>query len=410
MRALGQWGSSVDRLGHGQADRGSDGEYSARKPARIGPLSPQALDYMLRPGAPEPRRPYLMPRPSVPLPLVGAVAALAFAAGRGAPSTAPPAVGPTEAAQLVSRALQEVAQASEPSVVQVRALARSRRGGSPRRLQDGSGVALTADGVVVTNEHVVRGADLVQVILSDGSLHPATVLGRDTRTDLAALRVEGIALRPMPLAEAPPRVGELVLAMGNPLGFGHTVTLGVVNGLGRSDLDIAQFEDYIQTDAAINPGNSGGPLVDLAGRAVGINVAMGLRSNGDEGLAFAIPARMVRHVVDQLVAHGTVRHARFGASLHPSYQFPRVAADDLAAGYTGRSRVKLREVDTDSPAAKAGLTSGDILLGIGTRRLTDEQSFRNAVMEAAPGDVVDVVTWRRGKELTLQLEFGAEGP
>jgi serine protease Do len=196
--------------------------------------------------------------------------------------------------------------------------------------------------------------------------------------------------------------------MGNPLGFGHTVTLGVINGVGRSNLDIAQYEDYIQTDAAINPGNSGGPLVDLDGRAVGINVAMGLESNGDEGLAFAIPAQMVRRVVDQIVAEGAVRHAWLGANIHFGPQFQRAAAADFAAGFTGRSRVKLRSVDTDSPAAKAGLLVGDIVLAVGERRLTDDQSYRNAVLEAGPGDAVDVVVWRAGKELVLPLVFGEE--
>jgi S1-C subfamily serine protease len=348
------------------------------------------------------------------LSLGGGLLALAFAAGRTvgpAAGDAPGVPAPLEAsdaARLVSEALQAVAATCEPSVLQVRALARSRRGGTPRRLQDGSGVALSADGVVVTNEHVVRGADLVQVILADGSVHAAEVLGRDPRTDLAVLRVTSVPLRPMPLAEAPPRVGELVLAMGNPLGFGHTVTLGVVNGVGRSNLDIAQYEDYIQTDAAINPGNSGGPLVDLEGRAVGINVAMGLESNGDDGLAFAIPAHMVRRVVDQIVAEGAVRHAWLGASIHFGGQFQRAAAADLAAGFTGRSRIKLRGIDTGSPAEQAGLLNGDILVAIGSRRLTDEQSFRNAVLEARPGDAVDVVLWRAGKELVLPVVFGEE--
>lgn len=345
------------------------------------------------------------------LSLGGGLLALTFGAGRlvgagEAPASRVPEA--SEAARLVSEAIQAVAASAEASVLQVRALAKSRRGGAPRRLQDGSGVALSADGVVVTNEHVVRGADALEVILSDGSVHPARVLGRDPRTDLAVLRVEGVALRPMPLADEPPQVGELVLAMGNPLGFGHTVTLGVVNGLGRSNLDIVQFEDYIQTDAAVNPGNSGGPLVDLAGRAVGINVAMGLESNGDKGLAFAIPARMVRRVVDQIVLDGAVRHARFGARPHWAGQFRRAAADDLAAGYTGRSQVKLREVEEGSPAAGAGLAVGDIVVSIGSRRLSDDQSLRNAILEARPGDAAEVVVWRAGKEHVLQLVFGEE--
>ncbi|MEZ6018139.1 MAG: trypsin-like peptidase domain-containing protein [Planctomycetota bacterium] len=350
-----------------------------------------------------------MPIPSraTNLTLGGGLLALAFSAGRAA-APAPPPLAPVEAAQLVSAALQEISARAEPSVLQVRALARSRRGGVTRRLQDGSGVVIAADGTIVTNEHVVRGADSLVVILHDGSEHPAEILGRDPRTDLAVLRVSDIALKPMELAEAPPEVGELVLAMGNPLGFGHTVTLGVVNGVGRSNLDIAQYEDYIQTDAAINPGNSGGPLVDLLGRAVGINVAMGLESNGDKGLAFAIPAQMVRRVVDQIVKDGTVRHAWLGARPHPAWQFPRVAADDLAQGYTGRSRIKVREVTASSPAAAAGLRSGDILLSIAGRRMLDEQSFRNASLEARPGDIVDIVVWRAGKELVLPLEFGEE--
>lgn len=182
-------------------------------------------------------------------PVAAGLVALGFGLGRAlAPATPRPAaslgdLAPRDAARLVSEAFQTIAAEAAPSVVQVRALQRSRRGGPPRRLQDGSGVVVSADGVVVTNEHVVRGADSLQVILGDGTVHSAAVLGRDPRTDLAVLRVKDVPLRAMPLAETPPTVGELVLAMGNPLGFGHTVTLGVVNGLGRSDLDIAQYED-----------------------------------------------------------------------------------------------------------------------------------------------------------------------
>lgn len=337
---------------------------------------------------------------------------LAFVAGRhvGVQETeaAAPApvqdlsLDPREAADQVSRALQAASKDAAASVVQVRSRGRGRRGS-----QEGSGVIVSGDGLVVTNHHVIENGTRFEIIYTDGTKEQATLLGSDRSIDLAVLRVNGDGpFEAMDLRMELPPVGELVLAVGNPLSLGHTVTLGVVNGLGREGLDIAEYENYIQTDAAINPGNSGGPLVDVHGRAVGITVAVGLESNGDGGLAFAIPAAMVRKVVDDIVEHGRLRRGYLGINTHGSRQWYDPTASDRLQGYEGKSRVKVRTVYKDTPADRAGLREDDIILSIGATKMFQRQSFLNALIEADPGDRVEIRLWRAGRELikTVVLE------
>ncbi|MEM1450609.1 MAG: trypsin-like peptidase domain-containing protein [Planctomycetota bacterium] len=344
------------------------------------------------------------------LPTFGAASALlgllvaAFGLGR---STAPLPPGPQDgpvdpraAAAQVSLALQAASADAALSVVQVESYANRR--GRTRKVLDGSGVVVDEEGLIVTNFHVVDGASSFRVVFTDGTRLSARLLGSDEDTDLAVLRVQSDeALRAMPLRLDLPPVGELVLAVGNPLSLGHTVTLGVVNGHGRSDLDIAQYENFIQTDAAINPGNSGGPLVDVQGRAVGITVAVGLASNGDAGLAFAIPAAMVEKVVAEITAHGRVRRAYLGVRTFYRWEAERALREDRKAGFDGSSRVKVREVLEGTPASRAGVRDGDVILSIGTREMKDSQSFTNALIEASPGEAVPVRVWRSGRVLSL---------
>jgi len=311
---------------------------------------------------------------------------------------------PRDAAAQVSLALQAASADAALSVVQVEAYAR--RGGRTRKVLDGSGVVVDEKGLIVTNHHVVEGASSFRVVFTDGTRLTAKLLGDDETTDLAVLQVTtNKKLQAMPLRTDLPPVGELVLAVGNPLSLGHTVTLGVVNGHGRNNLDIADYENYIQTDAAINPGNSGGPLVDVRGRAVGITVAVGLASNGDAGLAFAIPSAMVQKVVDEIVKHGHVRRAYLGVVTYRRYTVDRALSADRQNGYDGRSRVKVREVLADTPASSAGIKVGDILLKIGKREMIDSQGFTNALIEAAPGEAVSVRLWRDGQVHTKSVRF-----
>ena len=347
------------------------------------------------------------PRPPIlrPLGLSSALAGLLVAAfGLGIQVGGGPDLDPREAAARVSEALQTASADAARSVVQVESFRRSR--GRLRKVLDGSGVVVDPSGLVVTNHHVIEGATAFRVVFTTGERLDAELLGSDESTDLAVLRVEGDRrFDPMPLRTTLPPVGELVLAVGNPLSLGHTVTLGVVNGHGRDNLDIAEYENFIQTDAAINPGNSGGPLVDVEGRAVGITVAVGLASNGDEGLAFAIPSSMVRKVVDEIVAHGRVRRAYLGVGTFSRWEVERALRSDRAAGYQGQSRVKVRSVYPDTPADAARIKEGDILLALGSRELTDSQSFTNSLIEATPEESTRVKVWRDGRELLLQAEL-----
>lgn len=339
-------------------------------------------------------------------PLLGSVGLASAAAGLLAAAfglgqqSAPMELDPRQAAAQVSRALQIASADAARSVVQVESFRRSR--GRLRKILDGSGVVIDASGLVVTNHHVITGATAFRVVFTSGERCDAELLGSDESTDLAVLRVnDDRDFQPMALRTDLPPVGELVLAVGNPLSLGHTVTLGVVNGHGRNNLDIAEYENYIQTDAAINPGNSGGPLVDVQGRAVGITVAVGLASNGDEGLAFAIPASIVRKVVDEIEAHGRVRRAYLGVGTYSRWEVQRSLRADREAGYTGESSVKVRSVYPDTPASDAGVREGDILLAVGDRKLTDSQSFTNSLIEGTPEENTTLRLWRAGRVLNL---------
>ncbi|MDB2575995.1 trypsin-like peptidase domain-containing protein [Planctomycetota bacterium] len=332
--------------------------------------------------------------------LVSAAAGLLAASFGLGQRFAPTQLDPRQAAAQVSQALQTASADAARSVVQVESFRRSR--GRLRKILDGSGVVIDESGLVVTNHHVISGASAFRVVFTSGERCDAELLGSDESTDLALLQVTGDRdFSPMPLRTDLPPVGELVLAVGNPLSLGHTVTLGVVNGHGRNNLDIAEYENYIQTDAAINPGNSGGPLVDVEGRAVGITVAVGLASNGDEGLAFAIPSSMVRKVVDEIEAHGRVRRAYLGVGTFSRWEAGRSLRADREAGYTGPSAVKVRSVYPDTPAASAKIKEGDILLAVGSRKLTDSQSFTNSLIEASPEESTTIRLWRDGRVINV---------
>ena len=348
------------------------------------------------------------PRASRPvgLSLAAAVCAgLGLGLGRQAP---PPAVSPAApldplaAARQISEAVQGLCAEVGPAVVAVEVLEPSpwsRRG--LRVVRRASGVIVSAEGWIVTNHHVVEGAQDLRAVLIDGRELEARIQGTDPDTDLAVLRVEAEDLPFAPLSErGRPNVGEWVLAMGNPRGLDLTVTQGIVSGNGRSDLNIARYEDFVQTDAAINPGNSGGPLVDLGGRVIGINTAMGIESEGSVGIGFAIPAAFLRPVLEGLVEEGRVRRGYLGVSMG---ELSKGAAE--RAGYDGTSAVRLRNVVSGSPAERAGLEAGDVVETFDGDPVLDRADLLNGIGLARPGTPIRIGVWRSGERLALLVEL-----
>src|SRR6185437_3389150 len=264
--------------------------------------------------------------------------------------------------------------------------------GQPLRRREqslGSGVIFTQDGYVLTNNHVIAGADDIQVMLYDGRVANARVIGSDNDTDLAVLKVDAGKLPSISTDTEAPRVGDVVLAIGNPFGIGQAVTMGIVSAIGRQ-LSLSPYEDFIQTDAAINSGNSGGALVSARGQLVGINTAMLERGAGAEGIGFAIPVRTAKMVLEQIVEHGSVMRGWLGAD----YTGVTVAADSgLPAAARGAT---VTDVYPGGPAAKAGLQPGDVLLQVGKQPVIDPADLRNREAEMKPGSTVEVSGLRDG--------------
>ncbi|MBN8611463.1 MAG: trypsin-like peptidase domain-containing protein [Deltaproteobacteria bacterium] len=268
----------------------------------------------------------------------------------------------------------------------------------------GSGVIVSADGLVVTNNHVVRGATEIRVSLSDGREIPASIVGTDQDSDMALLRLEGASLGLTPIAygdSSQLRQGDVVLAIGNPFGVGQTVTMGIVSAVGRANVGITALEDFIQTDAAINPGNSGGALISTRGELVGINTAILSRTGGSHGIGFAIPSNMVSPIVDALLAHGSVVRGWLGVG--PQELTPVLAeAMHLSAGQRG---VLVNHVAPDSPASAAGLRPGDILESVNGERLTSPEHLVTIVAtRGAEADLaLTVVRGEQRLEVTAHL-------
>ena len=257
----------------------------------------------------------------------------------------------------------------------------------------GSGVILSADGYVVTNDHVIADAEELFVSLHDGRVARATVVGVDPDTDLALLHIEATGLPAMPLGRSDElRTGDMVIAIGNPFGIGQTVTQGIVSATGRDQLGLNSFENFIQTDAAINPGNSGGALVNIAGAMVGINTAI-VSSNGSEGIGFAIPVNLVRGVVEQLIENGRVVRGWLG-----------VNAENLSPGLAslmgigGSGGILLTGVYPNTPAEQAGLRSGDVIVAVNQRPITKLQDALHQVAQTAPGTTIQLSGLHRNGE------------
>jgi serine protease DegQ len=273
----------------------------------------------------------------------------------------------------------------------------------PQRVSSlGSGVIVSAAGYILTNHHVVQAADEIQVALADGRTVAASIVGTDPDTDLAVLKVGVTNLPTITFGHAEEaRVGDVVLAIGNPFGVGQTVTMGIISALARSHLGINTFENFIQTDAAINPGNSGGALVDAAGNLIGVNSAIYSRSGGSLGIGFAIPANLAKQVMEQIITHGAVTRGWVGVEVQD-------ITPELAESFKLRDTkgALIAGILRDGPAARAGMKPGDILIAVNGKPVADSASMLNLVA-ALPPDKIAALTVLRGKtEVALQVSVG----
>ncbi|NCF80155.1 MAG: PDZ domain-containing protein [Proteobacteria bacterium] len=265
----------------------------------------------------------------------------------------------------------------------------------------GSGVIMSAEGFVVTNHHLIRGADEIRVMLQDGREASATVFGADPDTDLAVLKIELPDLPAIAINEArQPRVGDVVLAIGNPFGVGKTVTMGIVSATGRSRIGLNTFEDFIQTDAAINPGNSGGALINPYGELIGINTAVYSDSGGSQGIGFAIPAALAHRVMQEIVDHGYVIRGWLGIEVQA---FARTEAGAPAS-------VTVVNVLAKTPAERADLRAGDILTQVDDTPVADPQSALNAIARVKPGNRVSLGILRNGEARQVVVTVAQRPP
>jgi serine protease DegQ len=266
----------------------------------------------------------------------------------------------------------------------------------------GSGVIISTDGLILTNHHVVDAANDIEVVLADGQRSRAKVVGSDPDTDLAVLRAEARNLPAIALGNAEQaKVGDIVLAIGNPFGVGQTVTMGIISALGRNQLGINTFENFIQTDAAINPGNSGGALTDSEGRLLGINTAIYSRSGGSLGIGFAIPVSTAKQILDQIVATGSVIRGYIG--VEPQDLTPEIAE---AFKLGRKDGTIITGMVRGGPAEKAGVRIGDILVEIDGVPVKNTAAMLNMIAQIAPGTATQFRFLRDGKATTQTISVG----
>ena len=350
--------------------------------------------------------------------VVGAAAISAASVGTLSPAT-------VHASPLTDTSIADVAERVTPSVVNVSTTTvitkttspfendpffderfgdEGRRGRERYGQSLGSGVIVSSKGLILTNNHVIANARDIKVSLSDGRDLMATVVGADPKSDLAVLKLKSppANLRALPFGDSDKlRLGEVVLAVGDPFGVGQTVTMGIVSAKGRANMGIVDYEDFIQTDAAINPGNSGGALINLRGELVGINTAILSRTGGYQGIGFAIPVGMARPIMDSLIARGKVIRGYLGVSIQD------VTRELSSAIGLGAERgVLVANVVDGGPAARGGLRSGDVVVRINNRAVEKAAHLRNAVAAAKVGKPVQVEIIRDGKHQTLSVVLG----
>ena len=275
------------------------------------------------------------------------------------------------------------------------------RGGGRGMTGQGSGFFISADGFAVTNNHVVDGADKVEVTADDGKTYTAKVIGTDPRTDLALIKVEGGSNFPFAkLSDTKPRIGDWVLAVGNPFGLGGTVTAGIVSASGR-DIGNGPYDDFIQIDAPVNKGNSGGPAFDANGEVMGVNTAIYSPSGGSVGIAFSIPASTVKSVVAQLKDKGTVSRGWIGVQIQP---VTTEIADSL--GLKKAEGALVAEPQSNGPAAKAGIESGDVIIAVNGESVKDARELARTIGGLAPGNAVKLNVVHKGQDKVINLTLG----
>ncbi len=333
----------------------------------------------------------------------------------------------TQLAQKISQAFSSIAERSAPAIVYIeteRVVTSTphpfpfdffgdeffKRFFSPPKYRErgaGSGFIISKDGYIVTNNHVIDKAQRITVKLLDGRTFQGKVVGTDPFSDVAVIKVEAQGLPTLPLGNSDLiRVGEWVIAIGNPFGLTHTVTVGVISAKGRSGIGITDIEDYIQTDAAINPGNSGGPLLNLKGEVIGMNTAIFSRSGGYMGIGFAIPINIVKAVVEQIKTHGKVERGWLGVIIQDLT--PSLAKE---LGIKVKEGVLVTEVIPNSPAAKAGLKEKDVILSVNGKPVKTASELRSQVLLLRPGSKVELEILRgeEKKKVTVIIETPKEG-
>jgi Do/DeqQ family serine protease len=352
----------------------------------------------------------------------GNVAPSAHAVEAAAPGLAPVPAGAPDFASISRRAT--------PSVVNISAVQVFRTERSPffsdpffreffgrgfpglrlpqeeRKTSLGSGVIVGADGLVVTNNHVIEQARQISITTADRRRLSGRVVATDPVTDIAVVRVDASGLPALPWGDSSQAaVGEYVLAIGNPFRLGHTVTMGIISALGRSNVGIVDYEDFIQTDAAINPGNSGGALVNTRGELIGINTAIYSETGGYQGIGFAVPANLARSVVDQLVRKGRVVRGWVGIT-----RITDVTPENASElGLPAPDGVLVLELLRGSPADQAGLEPGDVVVELDGRAVEDAAHFRNELARAAVGSRLQVTVYRNGRRRTLAMDVQEAG-
>ncbi len=354
----------------------------------------------------------------------GQPVAAAFSIGSGAASAQSASEG-IEALRSQSRAFVQISRTVLPGVVSITSERSIRVSGMPApdgfrffgdeffgrffqaprdipQVGSGSGVIVSRNGYILTNNHVVADADDIQVMLHDGRSFKGEIVGRDPKSDVAVIRIDAPDLHPVEMGDSDAlEVGELVMAFGNPFRLSSTVTAGIVSATGRSRIGVADYEDFIQTDAAINPGNSGGPLVNLDGRIIGINTAIATRSGGYQGIGFAIPINMAQRIMDSLIRTGRVVRGWLGVNIQNlTPEMAEIFELDRPRGaLVGR-------VVENSPAEDAGLMQGDVILELDGQQIAGVEDLQLRVTAYDPGSGVDIVVLRDGRRERLRATLG----
>lgn len=312
----------------------------------------------------------------------------------------------------LERAFERAAQRVAPSVVSITSAREldedlppflrpfAPEGGELRGV--GSGVIVDERGHILTNNHVVAGASTLLIRLDDDREYEAEVVGVDPKTDLAVIHIDAPRLEPAHLGTSKSvRVGQWVLAAGSPFGLSRTVTAGIVSATGRGSMDITEYGDFIQTDAAVNQGNSGGPLIDLQGHVIGVNTAIASTTGGSNGIGFAIPIDLARGIMEQLIEGGVVRRGWLGVVM--GRLTPELAK---SFDYEGEDGVLINDLDPQGPAAAAGIEAGDIVMALDGEPIKDMTALRNAIAQHIPDARIEIAVWRDGRQSSVPVRLG----